>query len=227
MPSRAPYDAVVFDLDDTLIDWWTSISDCLGETVDERCADALLDYCRRELWLTSPSGDHVWHRNTWALHYRRESIWPEVLDWLPVDEVLRLAKRFDEELWVGFFPHTVPTLDAMLDSTRLAVLSNNHLIDAEAQRLRLHDWFEACLAAPRDTAKPHPEAFMTVCNHLGVAPERTVYVGDSIKSDVFGALEAGLIPVWHDVYGDPWADVPAGVHRIANLGELPALLGSL
>ena len=137
------------------------------------------------------------------------------------------GKRFDEELWVGFFPHTVPTLDVLVDQTRLAVLSNNHMIDTEAERLRLNDWFEVCLAAPSETVKPHPEAFMTVCEHLGVPPERTVYVGDSIKSDVLGALGAGLIPVWHDIFGDPWTDVPADIHRISHLGELPALLDTL
>ena len=221
------FDAVVFDLDDTLIDWYTSVAACLIETVDDRCADALLDYCRRELWLTAPDATHVWHRNTWALHHRRETIWPAVLGWLSPDEVSLLTKRFDEELWVGFFPHTVPTLDALLDQTRLAVLSNNHLVDSEADRLRLHDWFEVCMAAPHDTVKPHPDAFMTVCDRLGVAPERTVYVGDSIKSDVLGALGAGLIPVWHDVFGDPWTNPPAEVHRITHLGELPALLASL
>ncbi len=227
IPHRPAFDAVVFDLDDTLIDWWGSIISCLDEIMDERCSDALIDYCRRELWLAAPDGDHIWHRNTWALHHRRHRIWPEVLHWLEPDEVDHLTRRFDEELWVGFFADTVPTLDLLVDQTRLAVLSNNHLVASEAERLRLHDWFEVCLAAPHDTLKPHANAFMTVCDHLGVAPERSVYVGDSIKSDVLGARDAGLIAVWHDRFGDPWPDPPADVHRISRLAELPGLLAAL
>ena len=218
------FDAILFDLDDTLIDWWGSISRCLGDIADDRVVDALLGYCRRELWLDAPGGDYVWHRNTWALHHRRQTIWPEVLDWLDHAELELLMKRFDDELWVGFYPETVPTLDGLVDSTRLAVLSNNHLIDDEAERLRLGDWFELATAPPRELAKPNPEAFLTVCRQLGVEPGRTVYVGDSIKSDVLGALGAGLIPVWHDRWDDPWPDPPVGVHRVATLAELPAVL---
>lgn len=220
-------DAVVFDLDDTLIDWWGSITSCLERIADERETAALLDHCRRHLWTTAPAGTHVWHRNTWALHYHREREFEAALPWMDEAERQLLAKRFDEELWVGFFPGTVPTLDLLGERTRLAVMSNNHLVGEEAERLRLHDWFDVIVAAPREAPKPSPAPFLDVCARIGVEPSRAVYVGDSIKSDVFGALGSGMIPVWHDVWGDDWPDPPAGVHRIGSITELPALLDHL
>lgn len=217
-------DAVVFDLDDTLIDWWGSVRTCLERFADDEVIDALLAHCRAECWQVRPgTADHVWHRNTWMLHERRDELWPVALDWLDPAELELLLKRFDEELWVGFFPDAVPTLDALAHSHRLAVLSNNHHLPSEVERLRLHDWIELAVTATTQP-KPHPWAFDRVCRLLGTEARQTVYVGDSIKSDALGALGAGLVPVWLDRWGDPWPDRPAEVLRITSLAELPALL---
>ncbi len=41
-------------------------------------------------------------------------------------------------------------------------------------------------------AKPEPEIFHEACRRLGVPPERTLHVGDSIVDDLEGARHAGL-----------------------------------
>lgn len=216
-------DAVVFDLDDTLIDWWGSIRRCLGALADDDVVDALLAHCRAECWQVRPGTDgHVWHRNTWALHERRERLWPAALPWLEPDELATLMQRFHDQLWVGFFPDAVPTLDALVGRHRLAVMSNNHHLPAEVQRLGLHDWIDAAVVAPEP--KPDPLGFLEVCDVLGTDPSRTAYVGDSVRADALGALESGLLPVWIDRWDDPWPDRPPTVRRISSLTELTGLV---
>ena len=73
--------------------------------------------------------------------------------------------------------------------------------------------------------KPDPAAFAFGCDAMGTAPARTMYVGDSVVADVEGALAAGLVPVWLDRFGDAWTP-PPGVHRIASLADLPAVLAA-
>lgn len=217
-------DAIVFDLDDTLIDWWGSVRRCLERFADDAVIDALLEHCQAECWQVRPDRPGwVWHRNNWMLHERRHELWPRALDWLDPAELELLLVRFDDELWVEFFPDAVPTLDTLAQSHRLAVLSNNHHLPSEVERLRLHDWFEVAVAAT-STPKPDPAAFGQVCRLLGTEPARTAYVGDSIRSDALGARSAGLVPVWLDRWGDPWPDRPAEVLRITTLAELPELL---
>lgn len=224
-------EGVLFDLDDTLIDWWGSLTACLAEMADDDVADRLLAHCREAYWEPHPDHGHVWHRNTWALHHHRHTDWPTALPHLDDRDLALLLGRFDETLWVGFYPDTVPTMDLLLErhtgSIRFGILSNNGLLPGEVERLRLHDWFEVAVSADPAARKPDPEAFLLGCRALGTEPARTVYVGDSVKADALGALGAGLVPVWLDRWNDPWPDKPSAVHRITALGELPDLIDSL
>jgi putative hydrolase of the HAD superfamily len=222
-----PIEAVIFDLDDTLIDWWGSIDRCLRGFAPPAVTEALLEHCRTDWWQHDPQGTYIWHRNTWALHHHRADIWPAALPDLDPGRRDELMRQFDNELVVEFFAETVPTLEALGGSVRLAVLSNNHLLNEEAERLGLSTWFETWHTAPMDRLKPHPEAFAPALAALDLEPGQCMYIGDSVKADALGALSAGLIPVWLDHWNDEWADRPADVHRISNLAELPDLVSQL
>lgn len=220
-------DAVLFDLDDTLIDWWGSTRRCLEQFAADDVIEALLQHCRERCWEQDPLGTHTWHRNNWKLHTYREELWPAALPFLDDAERELLMKRFADELWVGFFPDTVPALDVLVDRIRLGVLSNNFLLDDEVARLRLHDWFEVAVHPAYELRKPNREAFELGAAALGLPLDRCLYVGDSIKADALGAHAAGMSAVWLDRWADGWATRPAEVHRITSLAELPALLATL
>ncbi len=74
--------------------------------------------------------------------------------------------------------------------------------------------------------KPDPRIFHTALAALGLPPEEVVHVGDTLCTDVNGALAAGLHPVHLDPYGD--CPAPPGSHdHIARLAKLPNLLARL
>ena len=219
-----PVSAVLFDLDDTLIDWEGSIERCVRELGGDDVADELLAWVREHHW-TRRDGVVV-HRNTWKLHELADECWPAALPHLDAAELALAVKRFRDELWVGFFPDVVPALDLLADTHRLGVLSNNHHLPAEVRRLRLDDWFEVALTPPEGVYKPDRRAFDHACTTVGALPAEVVYVGDSILADVEGALAAGLVPVWVDRYDDGWVP-PAGVHRVGSFDALPDLLDGL
>ncbi len=58
-------------------------------------------------------------------------------------------------------------------------------------------------------AKPAPECFLAACAQLGLAPERTIYVGDWLQGDAIAAHEAGLVGVWMDRGIHPDSDAPS------------------
>jgi putative hydrolase of the HAD superfamily len=64
--------------------------------------------------------------------------------------------------------------------------------------------------------KPDPRIFRFALDALDVAPDRSLYVGDTVRFDVKGALAAGLQPVHVDPY-----HFCAGAHgHVASLAEL-------
>lgn len=234
-PGRAPdavprdrgIDAVLFDHDDTLVDWWGSWTDCVASLADDEVLDALAAHVRQACWQERPGGDGaIWHRNTWMVHALRHELWPAALPFLSSDEVTQLVDRFDDELWVRFFPDTIGVLEWLVDRYALGVVSNNPLLPAEVERLRLDRWFDVTLVAHPE-CKPHPTPFLKACAALGAEPQRTLFVGDSVKADVLGALDAGLVPVWLDRWSDPWPGKPRQVHRVASLIELRSLVEEL
>lgn len=74
-------------------------------------------------------------------------------------------------------------------------------------------------------AKPAPDAFLTICRRLGVAPRDAVFVGNDPVTDIGGAHAAGLPTVWLTAGG---ADdrVPADVVT-ASLADVPAAAARL
>lgn len=213
----------MFDLDDTLIDWWGSLTRCLESFAGDEDVAAAHSYIRDNFWEVHPEQDFVWHRNTWQLFESRDHLWSEVFSHRHEADQRIMLDRFEENLWVGFFPDVVPVLDHLVHEIRLAVLTNNQYVERESARLRLNDWFEFALF-PGPPLKPDPAAFVAGCDRLGLHPSRVAYVGDSVRADVLGAAAAGLTPVWIDRWHDPWPDRPDHVHRITSFDELPAVL---
>lgn len=54
--------------------------------------------------------------------------------------------------------------------------------------------------------KPDPRIFSLGVESLGIRPEETVVVGDSITKDIIPAKQAGCYTVWYE--GEQWDDTP-------------------
>jgi len=100
---------------------------------------------------------------------------------------------------VAFRAGAEAALEAAADHGPVAVLTNG---PADRQRpkveaLSIADRVDTvCYAGDLSRRKPHPEPFESVCEALSVAPESTLYVGDSLPYDVAGAHGAGLQAAW-------------------------------
>jgi HAD superfamily hydrolase (TIGR01662 family) len=73
--------------------------------------------------------------------------------------------------------------------------------------------------------KPDPAIFTFALDALGVDPARAVYVGDTHKNDVTGALAAGMVPVLLDPY-DLYTRYDGEFLRVRSLGDLADLLSA-
>ena len=72
-------------------------------------------------------------------------------------------------------------------------------------------------------AKPDPAIFSIALDAIGVPASQTVlYIGDSLRYDVAGAIAAGLQPVHLDPYG--FCPLPSGHPHVRSLAELARTL---
>jgi len=195
-------DAVLFDLDDTLLDYSTARDAGIRAWVQEVDADR-------------HPGDAVraW-RELEEHHFRRYSagevsfdeqrrarlraFWPHLSD-AGDDELDRAFAAYfvhTEAAWAPV-PGAVETVKALAARMPVGVLTNGH-VELQARKLRVLGIPDVPLFASSELPAPKPDvrAFEAACTELGAAPLRTVMVGDDLTNDVEGAMLAGLRAVW-------------------------------
>ncbi len=143
------------------------------------------------------------------------------------DPAASTRTMFDDIEAAGVYPEAAAVLRALQRRFRVALVSNAD--DAflrpplAASGLR----FEAVISSESSRLyKPDPAIFELCARRLGLTARDMLYVGDSPRADVAGALRAGLQMAWLDREG---ADLPEGTPpphlRIATLDALLPALG--
>ncbi|HET7413923.1 MAG TPA: HAD family hydrolase [Pararhizobium sp.] len=132
---------------------------------------------------------------------------------------------------VETLPFVRETLEELSQSYRLILITKGDLFDQERKLAEsgLGSYFQGVEIVSGKNA----ETYRTIFARHGSGPAASVMVGNSLKSDVLPAIEAGAwgIHVPHDLtWALEHAEEPAGEARfrqIADLGELPALIAGL
>jgi FMN hydrolase / 5-amino-6-(5-phospho-D-ribitylamino)uracil phosphatase len=113
----------------------------------------------------------------------------------------------------------VPALEALQRRYTLVALTNGN---ADLVRIGLDRYFSHSLTA-RDVgaAKPDARMFDAVAEATGVAPERTLHVGDDPLRDVVGAARVGMRTGWLNRRSEAWPSLhpPPDAH-LQDLGVL-------
>jgi REG-2-like HAD superfamily hydrolase len=111
------------------------------------------------------------------------------------DAFARLALHFRDARSWRIYPDVLSTLDELARrGIALGIVSNwdSHLPKLLDGLDLSRRFATVAVSAIEETGKPHPEIFRRACERLGVAPERALHVGDSLREDYEGAKAAGL-----------------------------------
>lgn len=216
--SHSPVTGVLFDMDDTLVDWsgfpgdWPAV-----ERVHiERMFAFLIDagrplHCTVDLFVNTYR-ERV--NQAWA-DARTTLRAPHMTDLL-METLQRfgfvegsgislrdcvLAYGWGEIPGVIPFPDVHEGLEAILErGIRIGIVTNAFqpmwMRDAELKLHKLMHFFpeEKCRISAADFGylKPHPTIFEHAVSMLGTPPEQTIYVGDNPVADIAGSQGAGL-----------------------------------
>ncbi len=197
------YKAIIFDLDNTLLNYTHSELDCMKRTLHQH--DLLRD--EQDEW-----------EIFWEAYSRHNSrYWLDFVNKIgplqSIEEVLISSfrdslnrdqgthERLSATYW-HLFCHTChfePGAEELLQTVRsqykLGIISNG-IGEAQRQRLqagKVYELFHSIVVSDEaGIRKPRQEIFELSLNELGLMHEEVLFVGDSITDDYHGALNAGI-----------------------------------
>lgn len=223
-------EAVLFDVDDTLIDHTGAVRNGFHAFLAREVPDADVDasYVRwRELedvhYDRYLAGELTWQGQRRA---RVRDIAPHLgLDFDDDDAVDAWfdAFRVEMEAATQAFGDAVDALMSL--GLPCGVISNNETANVRAKLARcgLGEHFPVVLC-PSERGlppKPNPAIFRSGCDAMGTDPAATAYIGDLLQTDAVGACDAGLVGVWLDRHDSP-VELPAGIRRVISLVDFVA-----
>jgi len=185
--------AVIFDLDNTLIDFMgTKKSSC--DAAIDAMIKAGLKTPKQKAWKTLFS----LYREK-GIEY--QTIFKPFLEKTmgKVDYKIMaagiIAYRKTKNTMLKTYPNVKPVLKKLSKNYKLAILSDAPILQAWTRlvEMGLENFFDTVITYD-DThkAKPHPRPFRTVLRKLKVKPEEVVMIGDNLLRDVKGAKNLGM-----------------------------------
>lgn len=123
-------------------------------------------------------------------------------------------------------PNVVETLEAIAPHYPLVILSNSmvDLIPASVEHLKAP--FHTVYTAEEAKAyKPRMQAFEYMLDQLGTTPDRMMHCSSSFRYDLMTASDLGFMAKAFIDRGHEPTSTNYGVSRLADVRELPGLLG--
>ncbi|MBI5726131.1 MAG: HAD family hydrolase [Planctomycetes bacterium] len=237
---------MLFDLGETLLNFGSADVHGLFEQGTRQAYEAL-----RGRGLKLPSFVSYHRRHFWAIrwNYFKSRLTRREFDVLPLMAAIhrRMGLKLDDAMllelaWLWYEPMSrrgmpEPGVHEMLANfqsagLKLGLVSNTFIpgkvLDRHLERAGLLEYLPvriySCNVRYR---KPHPAIFQAALDASGLTPRQTIFVGDTLKPDIFGANRMGMISVLHDPAGRHGKTPIKPAFRIASILELQKVLAEL
>ena len=242
LPTPDEIEAVLFDLDDTLVDargsWRAGFAEAITALHARSPAlqrlgppTAIYDEHFRRY---SEDAHRAAGFGEWQARFTVEAFERLVAEHLGPDADLaaQLLARYLAAVpgHLTLYPDAEPLLEQLGARYPLGLISNG---PSELQRPKIEQ-VRARTATSRwswspgelGVRKPDPAIFATALEALGVAPQRAVFIGDNPTDDIAGACASGLSAIWVNRGDWPAPAAGAAAHvEVSELREIPAVLG--
>lgn len=230
----APYQAILFDLDDTLIDFKASETSALALVYENfyktftqaGTFSSRFHEINQALWRAVESTQLP----VGQLRLKRFQLLSEALG--ASLEAEPIAAFYERQLGTTarWFPGTAEALSLLGRQYKLGIVTNGltHIQKAKYQHLALETWFKSFVISEEvATAKPQREIFSIALTEIATAPSHTLMVGDSLTSDYQGSLNAGMDFCWINPKRLPLpSHLPEPRFTLRSVAELPPLLSA-
>jgi len=230
-------EAVIFDLDETLIDAQRGL-----KAAHERVSDLLQRFLRdsgknaekSRIETTVRRMDDEFNRQ---IVYDRNLWWQKILEELGCHKTIPkpYIKKITSEYWRIYeeasvpYPDAISTLEYLRQETyKLGLVTDDDgTVGFKRRRilnLSFKGFFDAVVVAGDEVAerKPSPLPFLLIADKLEASPCRCVMVGDKPFTDIKGGRGAGMITI--HIERRKWVDSVEADYEVTTLAELRTLL---
>lgn len=224
------YEAIFFDLDHTLWDFEKNSYKTLVELADKYNLHAIAGFEIESFYTNfKHSNRHLWalyDQNLITQHQLRQQRVEYTFKGLDVDinkyyeafttEYIQLCSTKGE-----LIDHAVELLEHVFDRYKLLILTNGF---EKVQYTKMitsnifHYFDHVITTEDMDAKKPEPVFFEYALNKAGVKAENAIMVGDTLPTDILGALNAGIDAVYYNP--DKIPHQHAITHEVHSLKEL-------
>lgn len=216
--------AVIFDLDDTLIDRKQAFVKYCNWFIDEHFKTKVLPDTKENMIALMVLLDENGYGNKRTKMYSELIEKWELANYSAGELEIRWAKIFDT-----FFDKNYETnelLKNLKDKYKLGIITNGrsqnqqNKIDVAGFR----NFFDVIIVSDEvGVKKPESEIFELACDKLNVNVQNAVFIGDNLQNDVLGAINAGLQAVWIND-NDLSLNIDNNYLRISKLDDLKNFL---
>lgn len=231
-PSHSPqrqYEAVIFDLDRTLIEH----DQDSGALFDAACSAAGIEpFCQPETLELAAEVVREGSAELDAESYERRVFATAAAATgadVPVSELVQAYNDALDNRAVSLRPGA----DTAIESTvglATAVVTNGpaDTHSTKLQAVELTDCFDTVIyGTDVERVKPATDPFELALDRLQVEPRRVLKVGDSLSKDIKGANKLGIDTAWIP-FGDRFRSLnePEPTYTLSSLAEIPKILSS-
>ena len=214
-------EAIIFDLDDTIVD----DSGCVAQCWELACAEgvARLDGLESATLMAAIERERDWYWSDAARHREGRLDLRAASSRIVVQALERLgfpepelgcliANRYRDlrEATISMIPRAIETLEYFRSRrVRLGMATNGSAVGqrAKIERFKLAQYFDRIIVEEEfGVGKPHCEVYEALFATLRADPSKTWSVGDNLEWDVGAPQSHGAFGIWVDVRG---AGLPA------------------
>ncbi len=204
----ANYHCILFDLDNTLLDFDLAESKAIAKTLE----DIDIEPNNENIQIYQDINESLWKKLEKG-QIRRDKIATErfsiFLKKMNKNQSVSAVSRayLDNLAMQGILlPDTMPVLDELAEVATLAVITNGFTKTAQARVANsgndkyMEDVF---ISEKIGVDKPNRKIFDVALSTLGVEDrKRVLIVGDRLESDIKGGINAGIATCWFNPQGD-------------------------
>lgn len=183
---------LIFDVDDTLIEWKEEYWDTLEQVFQELNVEYDKDLLNKVIIAIDTYEQEYQYYNKQKMLEHINKVTKHNFN----INFLDYALKFFEECVPKENENVVNTLECLSKKYELVILTN-WFKDAQILRLKkfgIENYFIEVFASENFKVKPNIESFTTAIGNK--LPEECIMIGDSLKKDVQGAINAGINAIY-------------------------------